>query len=129
MKKKIIFQKYHFNYIYFLIYMLTYIITNIIDYFLKLKIKDENDPDKFYIYTNKEILEIYTFTLADFIAIIPHFIRKKISKTNNDKKEEKNIEDENNEKKTKTELIYNDATKTWVKLKATPHIHGLSRWH
>ena len=97
--------------------MLTYIIINIIDYFLKLKIKDENDPDKFYIYTNKEILEIYTFNLADFIAIIPHFIRKKLSKTNNDKKEEKIIDNENNENKTKAELIYNESSQTETILK------------
>ena len=118
MKKKIIFQKCHFNYIYFLIYMLTFIIIKIIDHFLEMSGKDGKVPDNFYFYIFGDILEIYTFNLADFFAIIPHFIRKKLSKANNEKKEEKNIEDEISENKTKTELIYNESSQKGTILKS-----------
>ena len=117
MKKKIIFQKCHFNYIYFLIYMLTFIIRNIIDKFLEITGKDEKDPDNFYFYINGEILEIYTFNLSDFFAIIPHFIRKKLLKTNNDKKEEETIDEENIGNTMTTEFIYNQSSRAGTILK------------
>ncbi len=49
MKKKIIFQKCNFNYIYFLFYILTYIVTLVIDNFLEPKgIKDNDSKNEGY---------------------------------------------------------------------------------
>ena len=110
MKKKIIFQKFNINYIYFLLFILAYIISLIIDHNLELREFNDNDPDNIYFFINIEILEIYTFNLADFFAIIPHFIRKKLSRS-------EQIIDNNNENKEKTELIYNEAEITGAKLR------------
>ena len=115
MKKKIIFQKCNFYYIYFLFYILTFVITKIIDNFIELP--SENVQENIYFCINKEILGIYEYTLADFIAIIPYFIRKKLSKTNSNKNKERNIDDENNENNNKTELIYNESSLTGAKIK------------
>ena len=112
MKKKIIFQKCHFNYIYFLIYILAYIITLIIDNFLVIVDANKNESDNYFYYINREILELYSFNLADFIAIIPYLIRKKLSQSNNDNKKE-----EDNGHKEKKELIYNDSTISGAKIK------------
>ena len=115
MKKKIIFQGCNFNYIYFLLYMVSYIIMVIIDYFLDPNKFVKKEEINFKHYISKEILDIHSFNLSDLIAIIPYFIRKKLSKNNNEiKKEEKNNNDkndengENNELKENEELIYNE---------------------
>ena len=110
MKKKIIFQKCNINYIYFFLYILAYIISLIIDHHLELREFNDNDPDNIYFFINIDILEIYTFNLADFFAIIPHFISKKLSRS-------EQIIDNNNENKEKTELIYNEAKITGAKLR------------
>ena len=110
MKKKIIFQKCNINYIYFFLYILAYIISLIIDHHLELREFNDNDPDNIYFFINIDILEIYTFNLADFFVIIPHFIIKKLSRS-------EQIIDNNNENKEKTELIYNEAKITGAKLR------------
>ena len=117
MKKKIIFQKCNINYIYFLLYIVAYIITLVIDHYLNFNKFKSNEIDNIYYYVNAEMLKIYTINLADFFALIPYFIRKKLSQGNNINKNGEQIIDNNNENKEKTKLIYNDATKTWVKLK------------
>ena len=112
MKKKIIFQGCNFNYIYFLLYIIAYIIMLIIDYYLDPKKFIKSEEINFKNYISKEIIDIYSFNLSDFIAIIPYFIRKKLSQSNNEiKNEEKNNtdeNDENNEHKEHEELIYNE---------------------
>ena len=116
MKKKIIFQKCNLNYFYFLLYIVTYIIWLIIDHYLDEIYKNEKDnKKKFYFYIDKEILDIYTYNISDFIAIIPYCIRKKLSQNNNNNKnEDLNLDNENKEK---AELIYNDAKQSGTKLK------------
>ena len=116
MKKKIIFQKCQFNYFYFLLYILTYVIWLIIEHYLDLSKIESDKKEKFYFYINKEILEIYALNISDFIAIIPYFISKKISQSNNNKKEDRSIEDENKEK---AELIYNESNQS-SKIKLKP---------
>ena len=64
------------------------------------------------------MLEIFILNLSDFFALIPYYIRKKRIKKNNDnKKEEKDIDNENNEHKEKVELIYNELKESATKLK------------
>ena len=103
MKKKIIFQKCHFNYIYFLFYILAYIIMLIIDYFLYSNYETENsvnhEPDNLDYKISKQILEIYALNLSDFIGIIPYFIRKKLIQKRNER--------ENIERIDSIKLIYN----------------------
>ena len=116
MKKKIIFQKCNFNYFYFLLYIIAFIIWLLIDHYLE-EISENviDNKKKFYFNINKEILEIYSLNISDFIAIIPYFIRKKLSKSNIEpKKEDKSIDDENKEK---AELIFNDSKQSGNKLK------------
>ena len=121
MKKKIIFQGCNFNYIYFLLYIIAYIIMLIIDYYLDPKKFIKSEEINFKNYISKEIIDIYSFNLSDFIAIIPYFIRKKLSQSNNEiKNEEKNNNDENdenNEHKEHEELIYNETKLSKTKIK------------
>ena len=113
MKKKIIFQKCNINYIYFLLYVLSCALMKLIDRYLDPEnlIKEGAKKTK-YDYINKELLEVYTFNLSDFFAIIPYFIRKKLMISNNDNKNEErslgNEKSENTEDKSQLELIYND---------------------
>ena len=118
MKKKIIFQKCNFNYIYFLIYIVAHIIITFIDYFLEPKhlsnMKEESIT--YFHHISNQIINIYSFNISDFIAIIPHFIRKKLSKNHNEiKKEEENTDNENTDNgeqnlhKVHTQLIYNES--------------------
>ena len=119
MKKKIIFQKCHFNHIYFLIYILALVITVIIDNYLTIDGNDENEQDNYFYYISGEILELYSYNLADFIAIIPYLIRKKLSQSNNNNKKEaeKSEDNESNGNKEKRELIYNDSKISGAKIK------------
>lgn len=117
MDKKIICQKCNFNYIYFLLYFLTTVIISIIDNYLDPEsIKEKKNINK-YDYINYQILEVFIFNISDFLAIIPYFISKKLTLSNNEdnKKEER---DTYTEKRTNTEdtehleLIYNDFKQT-----------------
>ena len=100
MKKKIIFQKCNFNYIYFLLYMLAYIAINTINIFLEPTNVKEKIVKKNYQNISKDILEIFTLNLSDFIAIIPYLIRKILIRSNNN--------NENYVPKNSKKLIYND---------------------
>ena len=132
MKKKIIFQGCNFNYIYFLLYIIAYIIMLIIDYYLDPKKFIKSEEINFKNYISKEIIDIYSFNLSDFIAIIPYFIRKKLSQSNNEiKNEEKNNtdeNDENNEHKEHEELIYNETKLSETKNKKKNYILSYSYW-
>ena len=132
MKKKIIFQGCNFNYIYFLLYIIAYIIMLIIDYYLDPKKFIKSEEINFKNYISKEIIDIYSFNLSDFIAIIPYFIRKKLSQSNNEiKNEEKNNtdeNDENNEHKEHEELIYNETKLSKTKIKKKNIILSYSYW-
>ena len=124
MKKKIIFQKCNFNYIYFLFYILTYIAFLVIDSFLAPEeIKDNDsknkDYDIFYYRINKQIIEIFSLNLSDFIAIIPYLIRQKLLKSNKDNNKNDDINN-NNEKSENVEsikLIYNKESGVKIKRK------------
>ena len=83
MNKKIIFQKCNFNYIYLLLYIIAYTImeilnccTDIEDYLEKNQ--DKNKGNHFEL--SKQIIITYSSNIADFLAIIPYFIRKKLLK-------------------------------------------------
>ena len=104
MKKKIIFQKCNFNYIYFLLYILTYILGSIIDIFLNQNESQKDEPatkapDKVDNLIINEMLNIFSLNLSDFIGIIPYLIRKILLRNSNVEK---------NERKDLKKLIYND---------------------
>ena len=117
MDKKIICQKCNFNYIYFLLYFLTTVIISIIDNYLEPDSIKEKKYNNKYVCINHQILEVFIFNISDFLAIIPYFISKKLTLSNNEdnKKEER---DTYTEKRTNTEdtehleLIYNDFKQT-----------------
>ena len=112
MKKKIIFQKCNFNYIYFLFYILTYIVTLVIDNFLEPEEIQANDSknegyDIFYYRINVAIIDIFSLNVSDFIAIIPYLIRKKLSQSNNNN-DDNNNNNESSETRESIKLIYNE---------------------
>ena len=81
MRKKIIFQKCHFNNIYFLFYMLISFIDIIIDKNLfpnKDELKEINEEEKNFYLPAKILVSLYLINLSDFFAIIPHLIRKRL---------------------------------------------------
>ena len=117
MKSKIIFQRCNFNYIYFLFYIIIYIILLIIEAFLFQEELKSLFSNKYFL-TSKQMLEIFISNLSDFFAIIPYYIRKKrIRKNNDNKEEEKDIDNKNNENKEKVELIYNESKQSATNLK------------
>ena len=79
MSKKIIFQKCNFNAIYFLCYAITCIIKNLIKYYYHPLFW--NEPKEYSLraayFLSYKILILYASNISDFIAVIPHFIRKK----------------------------------------------------
>ena len=112
MKKKIIFQKCNFNYIYFLFYILTYIVTLVIDNFFAPEEIQANDSknegyDIFYYRINVTIKDIFSLNVSDFIAIIPYLIRKKLSQSNNNN-DDNNNNNESSETRESIKLIYNE---------------------
>ena len=112
MKKKIIFQKCNFNYIYFLFYISTYIVTLVIDNFLEPEEIQANDSknegyDIFYYRINVTIIDIFSLNVSDFIAIIPYLIRKKLSQSNNNN-DDNNNNNESSETRESIKLIYNE---------------------
>ena len=113
--KTIIFQKCDLNYIYFLLYTISYIIIIVIEDNLYLDedfIEKENKEKTHYYSMALEILNLYIANMSNFLAIIPYFIRKKLSRENiDDNTIEKNLDKKNtlkSEYKEQYELIYND---------------------
>jgi hypothetical protein len=104
MSKKIIFQKCNINNIYFLFYAIISFINIFIEYNFKLF---EEGSNKNILYLPvKILLDIYIQNLSDFLAIIPHLIRKRLLK----KKQEKisSVEIEGTKDSEDSKLIYND---------------------
>ena len=108
MAKKIIFQKCNFNNIYFLFYFIISFINHLIERNLfSLKEESNKNNSKFNKYLPSKMLNnIYLANISDFLAIIPHLIRKKLLK----KKQEKitPVEIEDNKESEDLKLIYND---------------------
>ena len=113
--KKIFFQKCSFNNIYFLLYILIAIAELLIKYKTHPYQWDEKGINKKDYFLANKILFVYISNLADFLAIIPFLIMKKLSKEKNEIEEERNnlliIENintnENQEINDAYELIYN----------------------
>ena len=106
MAKKIIFQKCNFNNIYFLFYVIIDFLHLFLGYSLYPKKPETNDSIPIYILPTLIIFHLYIHNLSDFVAIIPYFIRKVISK----RKERitSDIKIENNSNSDGSQLIYND---------------------
>ena len=104
MSKKIIFQKCNINNIYFLFYAIISFINIFIGYNFKLF---EEGSNKNILYLPVKIFDdLYIQNLSDFLAIIPHLIRKRSLK----KKQEKisSVEIEGTKDSEDSKLIYND---------------------
>ena len=114
MDKKIIFQKCTLDYIYFLLYTITFAIMQIFSYFTAIEKYQKDNHDKNYfnhLELSNQLIIAYSSNIADFLAIIPYFIRKiqlKKSNVSSKKIETAEIDEDNNKCKGKNELIYND---------------------
>ena len=108
MRKKIIFQKCHFNNIYFLFYIIADCINLFIEYKLYPDKTEITIPESKYYLPIKMLINFYIYNLCDFLAVIPYFISKKLLK-----KKETNINIENEEDKNinDLELICNNKEK------------------
>ena len=97
MDKKIIFQKFNFNYIYFILYIAIYFAS----YFLKFfDIKNYVFEALVFYLSSYQLIYIYINFVSNFIALIPFLIIKIKTKKN------KNIDNENKERDDLS-LIYN----------------------
>ena len=105
MSKKIIFQKCHFNNIYFLFYIIMDFINLLIEYkFTPVKFEEGLQEHNYYL-AQQILINLYIYNLSDFVAIIPYLIRKKLMK----KKEDIEVETEDKSNiDDSTTLIYND---------------------
>ena len=112
-KKKIIFQKCNFNYIYFLLYILVYVVSKILESIVDIKDfeKENSNTKDNHFFLSFRLLIKYFSNISDFFAIIPYLIRKKLLKKSNvssKKIETLEIDEEDSELKEKNQLIYND---------------------
>ena len=105
MNKKIIFQKCHFNNIYFLLYIIMFFINALLDYKI-CPDKQEMNKDNFVLII---IVLLYANNLSDFLAILPYFIRKKL--LNKKKENIMMMETEDNKTNDDLSLIYTDNKK------------------
>ena len=128
MNKKIIFQKCHFNYIYFILYIVILFVNVLIQYnidpdysYLDTNSSSDSDTDsdtntdtdsnsdndsKINYFESKMINYLLTYNLSNFLAIIPYFIRKKLIKNRAEKIQ--NVKTEDNKLKDDTSLIYTE---------------------
>ena len=122
MRKKIIFQKCNFNNIFFLFYT----IASFIDIYFESKVcleeSETDDSETKYLLPRQIINYLYISNLSDFLAIIPHFIRKRLVKKKeenivNEKSEENSYENSNH-----SNLIYHDYEKSITKKKKLYYI-------
>ena len=105
MKKKIIFQKRNFNYIYFLFNIIMTFINLLIEYKLYPQDETELDESEYKYYLPLQMINyLYTYNISDFLAVIPYLIRKRILKN-----KEVNID--------KSKLIYISGEKSELKKK------------
>ena len=128
MNKKIILQKCHFNNIYLILYILIFFINLLIQYnidpdYSYLNANSSSDsssdsgagtetisdtePDINY-FQSKIINYFLTFNLADILAIIPYFIRKKLINRRAEKIQTVKTEDKDDKLKDNEPLIYID---------------------
>ena len=103
MKEKIIFQKCNFNNIYFLFYLIFIFIDLIIEYNID---PISNNSTTTYFLQSGILFELYVSIVSYFLAIIPHFIRKRLLKTKEGNIT--NIKIEDSETADDIKLIYND---------------------
>ena len=73
MKKKIIFQKCHFNNIYFLFYIIVDCINLLIEYKLYPDKTEISEPESKYYLPIEILINFYLYNLSDFLAVIPYF--------------------------------------------------------
>ena len=88
LNKKIFFQKCSYNNIYFLFYILVTIADLIIKYKTLPYLWKEKGLNKKDFYLANQLLFLYIKNSADFLAIIPYLIMKKLSKEKKEIKEE-----------------------------------------
>jgi len=109
MQKKIIFQKCNFNNIYFLFIIIIIFIDLLIENKLILNEEElnkiKNEGANVYLPT-RILINLYITNLSDFLAIIPHLIRKRLLKKKQEKISSVEIEDYNHDDG--KNLIYND---------------------
>ena len=110
MQKKIIFQKCNFNNIYFLFIIIIIFIELLIENKLTLNEEElnkiKNEGANVYLPT-RILINLYITNLSDFLAIIPHLIRKRLLKKKQEKISSVEIEDYNHDDG--KNLIYNDS--------------------
>ena len=77
MEKKIIFQKFNLNYIYFLLYIISFLINYFLEFYENAEQWEMDDSEKTKYYLPSQILALYILNISDCISIIPYFIFKK----------------------------------------------------
>ena len=78
MEKKIIFQKFNKNYIYFLLYIVTFFINYLLGFYDDPDEWDDlDDSEKSIYFLPSQILAFHIINISDFISIIPHYILQK----------------------------------------------------
>ena len=110
MGKKIIFQRCQFNNIYFLLYIIMDFLNHLIEYKLSPNDNETNESATKYFLPSQILILFYIGNISDFLAIIPYFIRKKLSKKkeeNKNKTIEKKEENKDNKNIDDSPLIYN----------------------
>ena len=112
MKKKIIFQKCNIYNLYFLFHIIISCLNYLFEFYIYIEKVESNNKieNKEYYYLPTQMIILYKQCLSNFLAIIPHLIRKRLVRKKEQWIKPLEINDEEAEKKNTANLslIYND---------------------
>ena len=110
--KIFLFQKFNFNYIFFLLYLFACIITTYIEFDDEEETESDNTDNTKKTNNDKghliQCINLFVTSLSDFLAIIPYFIKKRLSGEENISRTVTKNEDEQSERSI-SNYIYNNA--------------------
>ena len=98
--KFIIFQKINYNYIFFIFYLIFCLVVAILEVYEDGEQNEINKKGKGHFF---QVIILITICLSDFLALIPYYINKKLSKTKN-----ASIKKDEDESNVNNDFIYNN---------------------
>lgn len=111
--RTILFQKFNFNYIYFILYLFSCIITTYIESTIEGEEKKENEDNDKKSDIDKgqliNVINLFIVCISDFLAIILYFVKRRLSGEENISKNLTKPDDDSKSDRTYSNYIYNNA--------------------
>lgn len=103
--KLIIFQKINYNYIFFIFYLIFCLVAAIIEVYEDEEQNEINKKGKGHFF---QVIILITICLSDFLALIPHYINKYLTKNKNKNKNKVTINKDKDKPIMTSNFIYNN---------------------